>query len=91
VIKYQKWSEVPYTCKDGRVLTNHDFMPAEIEIDGFIQAFDEQLLEFLPHHNRAKFLDNDWKLFFDNVSRVDEKLQSDPNYDVNRWWELPRE
>jgi hypothetical protein len=91
IIKCQKWSEVPYTCKDGRVLTNHDFLPDETKIESFIELFDEQLDDFLPHHNRAKFLDNDWKMFFDNVSRIDEKLQNDPNHSVNHWWELPEE
>ena len=38
VIKYQKWSEVPYTTKDGRVITNHDFLPAEAPIKDFVDA-----------------------------------------------------
>ena len=39
---------------------------------------------------RAKFLDNDWKLLFDDVSRVDENIRRHKDYDVDHWWELPK-
>jgi len=92
VIKYQKWTEIPYKCKDGRELKNHDFLPDEMKIDDYIKCLDtdpKQLLDFLPHHNRAKFLDNDWKQIFDNISRVDENMQASQEYEVDHWWELP--
>ena len=73
-IKYQKWSEVPYMTKDGRTITNHDFLPAEAPIKEFIESFHVELANFLAHHNHAKFLDNDWKLCWDNISRADDYL-----------------
>ena len=39
-IKYQQWGSVPYQCKDGRVIDNHDFVPAEASIDDFLTEFD---------------------------------------------------
>ena len=93
-IKYQKWSEVPYKCKDGRELKNFDFLPDEMKIDDFIKMLDtdpKQLPDFLPHHNRAKFLDNDWKLLFDDVSRMDENLRLHEDYDLEHWWDLPED
>ena len=35
-IKYQAWSEVPYVCKDGRELKNHDFLPQEMKVKDYI-------------------------------------------------------
>jgi hypothetical protein len=85
VIKYQKWDEVPYTTKDGRLIKNHDFLPAEAGIADFVEMFNAQLRDFLPHHNHAKFLDNDWKSCWDNISRADDHLPEG----VDHWWELP--
>jgi hypothetical protein len=93
-IKYQKWTEIPYTCKDGRVLKNFDFLPDEMKIGEYISFLDEdpkQLHDFLPHHNRSKYLDNDWKLVFDHISRVDENLRASEDHDVDHWWELPED
>ena len=56
VIKHQEWTEVPYTCKDGREIKNHDFRQAETLIEECITSLDDWLHEFLPDHNRAKFL-----------------------------------
>ena len=86
IIKCQKWTEVPYKCKDGRELKNHDFVPHEVEIGDYIRMLEtdpKQLLDFLPHRNRAKFLENGWKLVFDNVSRVGENLHLDEDCGVN--------
>ena len=87
-IKHQAWSEVPYVCKYGRELKNHDFLPAEMKIDEYITMLDtdpQQLLDLLPHHNRAKFLNSDRKLLFDDVSRVDENIRRHKDYDVDHW------
>ena len=35
MITYQKWTEVPYLCKDGRVSNTHDFMPSTVTIAEF--------------------------------------------------------
>lgn len=93
-IKYQAWSEVPYVCKDGRELRNHDFLPQDMKVKDYITMLDndkDELIDFLPHHNRAKFLDNDWKLLFDDASRVDENLRLHEDYNVEHWWELPED
>ena len=91
-IKYQKWTEIPYKCKDGRELKNFDFLPDEMKIDEYIAFLDKdpkQLHDFLPHHNRSKFLDNDWKLVYDDISKVDENIRASEEYHVEHWWELP--
>ena len=93
-IKYQKWTEIPYKCKDGRELKNHDFHPDEIKIDDYIDSLNKdpgQLHHFLPHRNWAKFLDNDWKQVFDNISLVDENIRLHEDYGVDHWWELPED
>ena len=98
VIKHQAWTEVPYTCKDGRQIKNHDFRPAEAAINDYIGGLDEWLTDtFLSHHNRAKFLDNDWKLLWDDVSKVDARMaakeQEEPaeHGEPVHWWDLPEE
>ena len=48
---------------------------------------DAELANFLPHHNRARYLDNDWKLVWDNVSRADDLLPEG----VEHWWDLSEE
>ena len=90
-IKYQAWTEVPYVCKDGRELKNCDWRPEEVDIEDYIKLLEIELEDFLPHHNRAKFLDNDWKEFFDNISRVDENIAASESFNVEHWWELPEE
>ena len=87
MIKYQHWSEIPYVTKDGRVIKNHDFLPAELPIADFLKLFNSFLREFLPHHNHAKYLDNDWKKVWDNVSRADDFLPTG----VEHWWQLPED
>lgn len=67
-IKHQEWSDGVYKCKDGREKKTWDFNAKESSIDEFLDSLDNYLPEFLPHHNRAKFLDDDWKKLFDNVS-----------------------
>jgi len=86
-IKYQHWGDVPYVTKDGRELKNQDFLPAESSIGDYILMLDEELAEFLPHHNRAKYLDSDWKKVWSNISRVDDLLPDG----VEHWWELPED
>ena len=87
MISYQRWTEVPYITKDNRVIKNHDFLPDKAKIADFITMFDEELTKFLPHHNQAKFLDNDWAAFWGNVSRADDHLKPG----VEHWWDLPEE
>ena len=48
--------------------------------------FDDELTKFLPHHNQAKYLDNDWAQFWGNVSSADGHLPTDKH-----WWKLPEE
>ena len=86
IIKFQQWDEVPYITKDGRQLRNRDFLPAEAPIADYIKMLDAELADFLPHHNRAKYLDADWKKFWDNVSRADDFLDG-----VEHWWDLPED
>jgi hypothetical protein len=48
-------------------------------------------------HNRAKFLDNVWKLLWDNVTKVGERMaarqpdgSSEPATEGQQhWWDLP--
>ena len=87
VIKYQKWSVVQYVCKDGRVKDNHDFLPVEATIEEFTEEFNQFLVKFLPHHNNAKWLDNDWSKTWNNVSQADDHLPDG----VAHWWDLPEE
>ena len=54
-IKYAKWSEVPYFCKDGRKLSTHDFVTTQVSIEEFLEDFVEFNKNFLPHNQRAKF------------------------------------
>lgn len=89
-VKYQKWSVVQYVCKDNRVIDNHDFLPAEVSIEEFISEFDEFLTTFMPHHNGAKWLDNDWSATWKNVSQADELLGARAD-GLSHWWELPEE
>jgi hypothetical protein len=86
-IKYQHWGDVPYITKDGRELKNQDFLPAESSIGDYIALVDAELAEFLPHHNRAKYLDNDWKLLWDDISGADGLLPDG----VEHWWDLPED
>lgn len=75
-------------------MKNHDFLPQEMKVKDYITMLDndkDELIDFLPHHNRAKFLDNDWKLLFDDASRVDENLRLHEDYNVEHWWELPED
>ena len=87
LVKYQQWSAVPYKCKDGRIIDNHDFLPVEATIDEFLKEFDHFLLDFMPHHENAKWLDNDWSTTWRNISRADEHLADG----VEHWWDLPEE
>ena len=62
LVKYQHWSTVPYKCKDipdGKIVDNHDFLPVKATIDDFLKEFDQFLLDFMPHRENAKWLDND--------------------------------
>jgi hypothetical protein len=94
MIKYQEWGDVPYTTKDNRVVNNKDFLPAEAAIGDYLKMLNgeiktntiDPLAKFLPHHNHSKFLDNDWKDLWDNVSRADDALP-----EGEHWWDLPEE
>ena len=67
-ISHQHWTDGIYKCKDGREKKTWDFQTTDSPIQDFLSSLDEYTREFLPHHNRAKFLDHDWKKLFDNVS-----------------------
>ena len=41
----------------------------------------------MPHHNHAKWLDNDWSEVWNNVSRAGDHLQEG----VEHWWDLPED
>ena len=69
-ISWNDWTSVPYKCKDGREVSAWDFVEREAPIETFLAEFKEDLEEFLPHHNRAKWLDNDWAALWRNVSAV---------------------
>ena len=73
-IKYMKWMTVTYVTKDGRELSNGDFREAEVPIADFIAEFDLSLQTFLPHHNRAKYQDAEWKRLWENVSAVPNRV-----------------
>ena len=60
MITYQKWTEVPYVCADGRVTSNHDFMPATACIEEFEAGFAKLFPTFLGHHTRAQVADAEW-------------------------------
>ena len=66
-ITYQKWSDVPYHCKDGRVLSTHDFMSATVPIAEFEEAFQKCISSFLPHHTRAQVADSEWDYMWSHV------------------------
>ena len=87
IIKFQQWSEVPYVTKDGRDLKAHDFLPEKAPIADYIKMVNAELADFKPHHNRARYLNNDWKRVWDNISRADDFLPEG----VQHWWDLPEE
>ena len=41
----------------------------------------------MPHHENAKWLDNDWSTTWHNISRADEHLADG----VEHWWDLSEE
>ena len=67
-ITHQKWTDGTYKRKDGTEKKTWDFERAESAISDFMVSLSEYSNEFIPHHNRAKFLDHDWKKLWDNVS-----------------------
>ena len=67
MVTFQKWTEVPYHCKDGRVLSTHDFMPATVSIQDFESEFAACIKAFLPHHTRAQVADDEWDYMWDHV------------------------
>jgi hypothetical protein len=67
-VKHQKWTDGIYKCKDGREKKTWDFESHESNIEDWLEDLGSFLPDFLPHHNRAKFLDDDWQKMFHNVS-----------------------
>ena len=74
MVTYQKWSDVPYNCKDGRVLTTHDFMSVTVPIAEFEQAFLECISTFLPHHTRAQVADAEWDYLWAHVHEFPKSI-----------------
>ena len=66
-ITYDKWSEVPYHCKDGRVLKTHDFISTTTTIEEFEKEFSSCIETFLPHHTRAQVAEKEWDYLWDNL------------------------
>ena len=66
-LTYQKWSEVPYHCKDGRVLSTRDFVSTPVTIEQFESDFAQCIESFLPHHTRAQVADQEWDYLWDHV------------------------
>ena len=57
------------------MLSVTELATAEAAINDYIGGLDEWLTDtFLSHHNRTKFIDNDWKLLWDDVSKVDARM-----------------
>lgn len=79
-ITYQKWSDVPYNCKDGRVLTTHDFMAATVPIAEFEQSFSQCITTFLPHHTRAQVADQEWDYLWDHVHEFPNSIGINPDF-----------
>ena len=73
-IAYQKWTEVPYHCKDGRVLSTHDFMSHTSSILEFELDFKDCIQKFLPHHTRAQVADKEWDHLWDNVHNFPKSI-----------------
>jgi len=68
-ISYQAWQDVPYLCADGRENKVKDFNSVTVPIGQFIVDFKEWLLEYAEHHNRAIFMDHDWRRLWNDPTR----------------------
>ena len=79
-IAYQKWTEVPYHCKDGRVLSTHDFMSHTTSIQEFELDFKDCIQKFLPHHTRAQVADKEWDHLWDNVHNFPKSIACVTNF-----------
>jgi hypothetical protein len=68
MINFQRWSDVPYYCKDGRVLKTFDFVDSgPCSIEDFESEFRECIIEHLPHHTRAQLADQEWDYLWNHV------------------------
>ena len=68
MINFQRWSDVPYYCKDGRVLKTFDFVDSgPCSIEDFESEFQECIIEHLPHHTRAQLADQEWDYLWNHV------------------------
>jgi len=79
-ISFMQWTSCPYTCKDGREVPAFDFVEAEVPIETFLKDTNDSLGEFLPHHNRAKWLDNDWSALWNHVSAKPNRFATVMDY-----------
>ena len=58
-ISYMSWQSVPYFCNDGREIESYDFVKARLPIGEFLQCLKKNFSSFMPHHERAKWQDED--------------------------------
>ena len=59
-IKYEKFTDVEYTLKDGTIKKKKDFVLATATSADFIRECKEYWPSFIAHHNYAKWLDADF-------------------------------
>ena len=68
-ISFMKWLPVPYHCKDGRELESHDFVKTHGRIEEFLEMCDSHCTTFFPHHERAKWQDEDSAFMRRNIHK----------------------
>ena len=69
-----QWQPVPYHCKDGRELETHDFVKARLSIDEYLGMVRSHCESFFPHHERAKWQDEDSDFMRKNIHKIGTEL-----------------
>lgn len=59
-VKYEKWSEICYVCKDGTQKTKKDFVEVNQSFTEWQKEMEEYWASFIKHHNDARWHDDDF-------------------------------
>ena len=61
IVKWEKWSDVTYTRKDGSEARRKDFVTVRTPLSELLNEMAGYFQKFIQHHECAKYQDQDWQ------------------------------